>query len=101
MGRMKEELMRMKETAYMDECSECHGEGTVLQEVPMPHNFNRDIGYIDTKTVVCETCSGAQEVERLCYECSEWVTINVDESSILCDNCIDIRDNGLGECDEQ
>ena len=66
MGRMKEELMRMKETAYMDECSECHGEGTVLQEVPMPHNFNRDIGYIDTKTVVCETCSRSTEKSSDC-----------------------------------
>ena len=94
MGRMKEEFMRMQETPYMDKCSECDGEGTVLQEVPMPHNFNRDIGFIDTKTVTCETCSGAQEVERLCNECSEWVTINVPESSIICDNCIDIRDNG-------
>ena len=95
MGRMKEEFMRMQETPYMDKCSECDGEGTVLQEVPMPHNFNRDIGFIDTKTVTCETCSGAQEVERLCNECSEWVTINVPESSIICDNCIDIRDNGM------
>ena len=95
MGRMKEEFMRMQETPYMDKCSECDGEGTVLEEVPMPHNFNRDIGFIDTKTVTCETCSGAQEVERLCNECSEWVTINVPESSILCDNCIDIRDNGM------
>ena len=95
MGRIKEEFMRMQETPYMDKCSECDGEGTVLQEVPMPHNFNRDIGFIDTKTVTCETCSGAQEVERLCNECSEWVTINVPESSIICDNCIDIRDNGM------
>lgn len=95
MGRMKEEFMRMQETPYMDKCSECDGEGTVLQEVPMPHNFNRDIGFIDTKTVTCETCSGAQEVERLCNECSEWVTINVPESSIICENCIDIRDNGM------
>ena len=95
MGRMKEEFMRMQETPYMDKCSECDGEGTVLEEVPMPHNFNRDIGFIDTKTVTCETCSGAQEVERLCNECSEWVTINVPESSIICDNCIDIRDNGM------
>tara|TARA_R110001606_G_scaffold366137_2_gene521166 strand:- start:5268 stop:5555 length:288 start_codon:yes stop_codon:yes gene_type:complete len=92
---MKEEFMRMQETPYMDKCSECDGEGTVLEEVPMPHNFNRDIGFIDTKTVTCETCSGAQEVERLCNECSEWVTINVPESSILCENCIDIRDNGM------
>ncbi len=95
MGRMKEEFMRMQETPYMDKCSECDGEGTVLEEVPMPHNFNRDIGFIDTKTVTCETCAGAREVERLCYECSEWVTINVPESSIICDNCIDIRDNGM------
>ena len=95
MGRMKEEFMRMQETPYMDKCTDCDGEGTVLQEVPMPHNFNRDIGFIDTKTVTCETCSGAQEVERLCNECSEWVTINVPESSIICDNCIDIRDNGM------
>ena len=95
MGRMKEEFMRMQETPYMDKCSECDGEGTVLEEVPMPHNFNRDIGFIDTKTVTCETCSGAQEVERLCNECSEWVTINVPESSIICENCIDIRDNGM------
>jgi len=75
MGRMKEELMRMKETAYMDECPECHGDGTVT----------------------CETCKGAKEVERLCYECSDWVTINVPEDAILCDNCIDIRDNRDGE----
>jgi len=100
MGRMKEELMRMQEIPYMDECSECHGDGTVVRCIPRPQNFNRDIGFIDTETVLCPTCEGAEEVERLCYECSSWVTINVNEESILCENCIDIRDNGLGECDE-
>ena len=44
-------VVGLSETPIMDKCTDCDGEGTVLEEVPMPHNFNRDIGYIDTKTV--------------------------------------------------
>ena len=39
------------------------GEGRVEYERPRPHNFHRDIGYIDTVMGDCETCSGYGELE--------------------------------------
>ena len=87
MGRVKEALMRLQETPYMDECPECHGDGTVVRCLPRPQNFNRDIGFIDTETVLCPTCEGAEEVERLCTECEGWVTLIVGEDATLCEEC--------------
>jgi len=85
MGRMKEEFMRLQETPIMDECSECHGAGTVEYEVPRPHNFSRDIGELYTKAETCETCNGGGEMERLC-DCGEWVTLISGEDSYVCDS---------------
>jgi len=87
MGRMKEEFMRLQETPYMDECPECHGDGTVVRCLPRPQNFNRDIGFIDNETVTCETCNGAEETERLCTECEGWVTLIVGEDATICEEC--------------
>lgn len=44
-------------------CPDCDGEGRVEYERPRPHNFHRDIGYIDTVMDDCETCSGYGELE--------------------------------------
>jgi len=87
MGRMKEEFMRLQETPVMDPCTECHGAGTVLEDAPMAHNFNRDVGYMDTKTVTCGTCNGAEEMERLCTQCEGWVTLIVGEDATICEDC--------------
>ena len=45
-------------------CPECSGTGEVEIDVPRPHNFNRDIGYIDTKTGTCENCDGFGAVQK-------------------------------------
>ena len=81
-------VVGLSETPIMDKCIDCDGEGTVLEEVPMPHNFNRDIGYMDTKTVTCETCNGSEEVERLC-KCGEVVNMyDGNKNNLLCEECV-------------
>ena len=44
-------------------CGECDGEGIIELEVPRPHNFNRDVGVIDTTPVPCEECGGTGRLE--------------------------------------
>ena len=46
------------------ECPDCDGDGHVEVEYAVPHNFNRDVGYLDTRMEDCETCSGYGEIER-------------------------------------
>ena len=45
-------------------CPDCEGNGRVEVEYAVPHNFNRDVGYLDTRMEDCETCSGYGEIER-------------------------------------
>ena len=45
-------------------CPDCEGDGRVEVEYAVPHNFNRDVGYLDTRMEDCETCSGYGEIER-------------------------------------
>ena len=55
-------------------CPDCIGIGTIELDVYRPHGPNRDIGYIDTRKVVCETCSGDGELEvdaEYCGECED------------------------------
>ena len=86
MGKMKEEFMRLQETPIMDECSECHGAGTVEYEVARPQSFSRDVGEIDVEEKTCETCAGGGEMERLC-DCGEWVTLIMGEDAYTCEEC--------------
>ncbi len=44
-------------------CPDCDGDGEVEIEVFMPHNFDRDVGYIDHKKVECPECGGTGEME--------------------------------------
>ena len=44
-------------------CPECDGDGYVEMDVPRPHNFNRDVGYLDVERVTCETCHGDGTVQ--------------------------------------
>ena len=74
MGKMKDFLMDMHETILRIECPECQGSGTMEVEFARPHNFNRDVGYLDTRTEVCETCEGDGEIDQLCERCDEPVT---------------------------
>ena len=86
MGKMKEEFMRLQETPIMSPCPDCFGEGTIEVEFARPHNFNRDVGYIDTETEVCETCNGDGEFERLC-DCGEPVTLIMGQDAEVCEEC--------------
>jgi len=45
-------------------CPDCDGEGRVEYDLPRPHGFGRDVGYIDTVMDDCETCSGHGELEE-------------------------------------
>ena len=44
-------------------CEDCDGVGWVEAEYPRPQNFDRDVGYLDTRRVDCEECGGTGEME--------------------------------------
>jgi hypothetical protein len=44
-------------------CADCDGDGRVEVEFAVPHNINRDVGYLDTRMEECENCYGSGEVE--------------------------------------
>ena len=46
-------------------CLECEGTGAAFIEVARPHNFNRDIGYLEEQVIEggCEEYGGTGEVE--------------------------------------
>ena len=86
MGRMKDHLIELQETPIMSPCPDCIGIGTIELDVYRPHGPNRDVGYIDTRTVVCETCGGDGEMERLC-DCGMPVTRVMGEDAEKCMEC--------------
>jgi len=86
MGRMRDSAIQAMETPIMSPCPDCCGIGRIELDVYRPHNFNRDVGYIDTRTVVCETCSGDGEMERLC-DCGEPVTVGMGYDAEQCEEC--------------
>ena len=47
-------------------CEDCDGVGWVEAEYARPQNFDRDVGYLDTRRVDCEECGGTgfMEVEN-------------------------------------
>ena len=45
-------------------CKECDGWGTIEVEVPLPHNVNRDVGFIDVDKIECPECEGTGEKEQ-------------------------------------
>lgn len=63
MGKVKSWMEDLRESA-MTSCPDCDGDGHVEVEYAVPHNFNRDVGYLDTRMEECETCSGYGEIER-------------------------------------
>ena len=44
-------------------CEDCDGVGWVEAEYARPQNFNRDVGYLDTRRVECDECSGTGLLE--------------------------------------
>jgi hypothetical protein len=63
MSKMGNYVVSLQESAMMP-CPDCDGDGRVEVEYAVPHNFNRDVGYLDTRMEDCETCSGYGEIER-------------------------------------
>jgi DnaJ-class molecular chaperone len=45
-------------------CPDCDGEGRVEYDLPRPHGFGRDVGYLDTVMDECENCYGHGELEE-------------------------------------
>ena len=48
---------------FVGRCPRCDGEGIIEVEVAMPHNFNRDVGYLDVRRERCLDCDGSGEVD--------------------------------------
>ena len=44
-------------------CPDCDGVGWYEADYPKPQNFDRDVGYLDTKRVKCEWCGGTGRLE--------------------------------------
>jgi len=44
-------------------CKECDGWGVITVDAPQPHNFNRDVGYMNAKMIECPECEGTGEKE--------------------------------------
>ena len=57
-------IRRVGSMGNMIPCPDCDGEGRVEYDLPRPHGFGRDVGYIDTVMDDCETCSGHGEIEE-------------------------------------
>ena len=49
-------------------CPECDGHGQVEVEYAVPHNINRDVGYLDTRLEDCEYCNGYGDIEDEGFE---------------------------------
>jgi DnaJ-class molecular chaperone len=47
----------------MAECEQCNGAGEIEVDYHMPHNINRDVGFIDTRIEQCDWCDGTGEAE--------------------------------------
>ena len=90
MGKTKQQIIELMETPVYTDCPDCGGDGRYEADVPMPHNAGRDVGYIDSEWVTCETCEGSGEVEKTCSECdepmSEW-DINFNDDETVCEEC--------------
>ena len=58
-------------TSHTKLCKECGGDGYIEYDVPKPHGFDRDVGYIDSATEVCPECQGlgiAYEEEDISFQ---------------------------------
>ena len=44
-------------------CKDCDGWGTIKVDAPQPHNFDRDVGYMNAKMIECPECEGTGEKE--------------------------------------
>ena len=89
MSKMRDEIIRLKETPIKEDCPVCEGDGYIEIETPKPANFNRDVGYLDTDKEQCETCSGEGKVDRLCSECDNPVTQIRGPRAKVCEECAD------------
>jgi hypothetical protein len=86
MGRMSDKVIQDMETPIMSPCPDCFGDGYVKFDVPRPHNPNRDVGYLEQVSEVCESCSGDGEMPRLC-DCGEVVTVGMGQDAEKCEEC--------------
>ena len=54
----------------MTPCPECSGTGTVLIELYHRQSFDRDSGYIETRSEDCERCEGEGRLV-ICEDCTD------------------------------
>ena len=86
MGRMSDQAIQDMETPIMAPCPDCRGDRYVKFDVPRPHGPNRDVGYLEQVSEVCESCSGDGEMPRLC-DCGEVVTVGMGQDAEKCEEC--------------
>lgn len=87
MGRISDFVIQLSETFITDPCSECEGQGVIIYEIERAHNFNRDVGYIDTAQMPCTRCDGSGKMNRTCIHCNEPITLNMGHKSFVCEEC--------------
>ena len=81
MGAVKSWMMEQAEKEQgMMPCPECWGDGKVEVEYAVPHNINRDVGYLDTRLEDCDYCGGSGSIENEGFEDVEHFTAWHEES---------------------
>ena len=90
MSRIGAEVQRLMGISVYAECPECGGAGEYEVDVPMPHGFGRDVGYLDSEWVTCEECGGEGQVEKTCTDCGEVMSawdIAENDTETVCFEC--------------
>ena len=103
MSKINQYIVALLESPVLDFCPVCLGDRTVEVDVPVPHSFGRDVGYLSSEEVDCEDCSGSGRVQRFCEECDNEiyaayinrkgsVVVN-DKRQKLCETCINEKED--------
>jgi len=80
-------FMTEMETPVYVKCEECGGDGRYEVDVPMPHGFGRDVGYLDSEWVTCDECGGEGQVEKTCSDCGEYMSAFDGADKTVCFEC--------------
>tara|TARA_R100001198_G_scaffold91309_1_gene69444 strand:- start:1361 stop:1570 length:210 start_codon:yes stop_codon:yes gene_type:complete len=63
MSKVNDGSIKFKKSFITRPCHVCDGDGVLEVDVPKPHGFGRDIGYLDTREEACDMCGGSGHLE--------------------------------------
>jgi DnaJ-class molecular chaperone len=63
MSKVNDWSIELKEMVTTVPCHVCDGDGVLEVDVPKPHGFGRDSGYLDTREEACDMCGGSGELQ--------------------------------------